>query len=182
MVIKCSLFVATILDGFIARKCGALDWLPGSDGVTESENHGYTDFFASIDSLVKGRNTCDLMHTFGEWLYPGKKVLVLSSRFPKIPIRLAEEAKGTSMPPMEVVRQLEASGSAHAYVDGGKTIQSFLQAGLIQDVMITRVPVLIGEGIPLFGSSGRDIRLRHLSTGVLENGLVQSKYQVENAA
>ncbi|OIR09819.1 dihydrofolate reductase [mine drainage metagenome] len=129
-----------------------------------------------------GRNTYDLVSIFDEWPYLGKKVMVLSSRFPKFSVQLAEEVEGTSASPVEVVRQLESAGSAHVYVDGGKTIQSFLQADLIQEVTITRVPVLIGEGIPLFGELAHDIRLRHLSTTIFENGLEQSKYRVENAA
>lgn len=181
MAIRCSVFIATSLDGFIARKNGDLDWLPGSDGAG-GEDHGYEEFFASIDTLVMGRNTYELVLTFGDWPYRGKKVVVLSSRFPGIPARLAEGIEGTSASPAELVRQLEASGSAHVYVDGGKTVQSFLQADLIQDMTITRVPVLIGDGIPLFGALDRDIRLRHESTRSFESGLVQSRYKVVNVA
>jgi len=182
MAIKCSVFIATSLDGFIARKNGDLDWLPGSDGAAGSEDHGYQEFFASIDTLVMGRKTYELVLTFGEWPYRGKRVVVLSSRYPKIPTRFAEEVEGISASPAELVRQLEASGSVHVYVDGGKTIQSFLQAGLMDDVTITRVPVLLGEGIPLFGALAQDIKLQHESTRSFESGLVQSRYKVVNVA
>jgi dihydrofolate reductase len=178
MAIRCSVFIATSLDGFIARKNGGLDWLPGSDGDTGGEDHGYEEFFSSIDTLVMGRNTYELALTFGEWPYHGKRVVVLSSRYPQIPTRLAEEVEGTSASPTEIVRRLESSGSAHVYVDGGKTIQSFLQAGLIQDMTITRVPVLLGEGIPLFGPLDGDIKLQHESTRSFESGLVQSRYRM----
>jgi dihydrofolate reductase len=81
-------------------------------------------------------------------------------------------------PPAEIVSQLAASGAHHLYVDGGITIQEFLRAGLIQRLIITRVPVLIGDGVPLFGSLQHDIRLRHVATRHYPSGLVQSEYHV----
>ena len=182
LTIKCSVFIATSLDGFIARKNGDLDWLPGSDGETGSEDYGFKEFFMSIDTLVMGRNTYELALTFKEWPYRGKDVVVLSSGFPKIPKNLAEGVEGTSSSPKELIPRLASSGSAHVYVDGGQTIQSFLQANLIQEMTITRIPVLIGEGISLFGSLAHDINLQHLSTRAFESGFVQSKYKVTNAA
>ena len=180
--IKCSIFIATSLDGFIARKNGDLDWLPGSDGETGGEDYGFNEFFMSIDTIVMGRNTYELALTFKEWPYRGKNVIVLSSGFPKIPKHLVEGAEGTSSSPKELIHRLASSGSAHVYVDGGKTIQSFLQANLIQEMTITRIPVLIGEGISLFGPLVHDIKLQHISTRTFNNGFVQSKYKVTNAA
>tara|TARA_B100001939_G_scaffold342892_1_gene354675 strand:- start:9242 stop:9811 length:570 start_codon:yes stop_codon:yes gene_type:complete len=180
--VTCSVFIATSLDGFIARRNGDLDWLPGSDGETEGENYGFNEFFASIDTLVMGRKTYELALTFKEWPYRGKNVIVLSSGFPKEPKSLSEGVKGTSSSLTELIQILALSGSEHVYVDGGKTIQGFLQAGLIRDMTITRIPVLIGEGIPLFGPSAHDIKLQHVSTRSYENGFVQSKYKVANAA
>ncbi len=80
--------------------------------------------------------------------------------------------------PAGIVAKLTASGVQHVYVDGGVTIQGFLRAGLVQRLVITRVPVLIGEGIPLFGSLPRDVRLRHLETQHYSSGLVKSEYEV----
>jgi dihydrofolate reductase len=180
-VTKCSVFIATSLDGFIARKNGDLDWLPGSDGEAGGEDYGFNEFFASIDTLVIGRKTYELALTFKEWPYRGKKVVVLSSGFSKSPKSLREEVTGTSLSPKELIQHLLSSGSDHAYVDGGKTIQSFLQANLIQEMTITRIPILIGEGISLFGPLGHDIKLRHLSTRAYESGFVQSRYTVTNA-
>lgn len=181
MAIKCSVFIATSLDGFIARNNGDLDWLPDGGGETEGDDHGYSDFFAAIDTLVMGRNTYEKVLTFGDWPFR-KKVVVLSSRYPKHPMRIADGVEGTSASPAELVRQLEAAGSAHVYVDGGKTIQSFLRDSLISEMTITRVPVLLGEGIPLFGPLAQDIRLRHEATKSFENGLVQSRYTVHDSA
>jgi dihydrofolate reductase len=182
VTIKCSVFIATTLDGFIARKNGGLDWLPGSDGTTGSEDYGFNDFFQSIDTLVMGRNTYELALTFKEWPYRGKKVIVLSKGFPKTRKSLVYGAEGTSSLPGELVRQLAATGSKQVYVDGGKTVQSFLQAGLIHEMTITRVPILIGAGIPLFGYMDHDIRFEHITTQSFENSMVQSKYRVINPA
>lgn len=182
MPVKCSVFIATSLDGFIARKNGDLDWLPGSDGEAGGEDYGFSEFFASIDTLVMGRKTYELALTFKEWPYRGKNVIVLSSGFPEEPKSLNEGVKGTSSSPADLIQRLASSGSEHVYIDGGKTIQSYLQAGLVHDITITRIPVLIGEGISLFGSLAHDIQLQHISTRAYESGFVQSKYRVANAA
>jgi len=177
--ITCSVFIATSLDGFIARKNGGLDWLPGSDGMAGGEDYGYHEFFGSIDTLVIGRKTYETVSSFKAWPYHGKKVVILSSGYPKSKMFLAEGVEGVSSSPRELVRQLEVEGSRQVYVDGGKTIQGFLQAGLIQEMTITRIPVLIGDGIPLFGPLAHDLKLRHVSTRSFANGFVQSKYELE---
>jgi dihydrofolate reductase len=168
-----SVFVGTSLDGFIARANGDLDWLPAGGG----EPHGYDEFVASVDAIVIGRNTFEKVLTFGAWPYGEKRVVVLSHH----PLDLSaaggvvEQMAGS---PADVVSQLAAKGARHLYVDGGITIQEFLRAGLVQRLVITRVPVLIGEGIPLFGPLARDIRLRHVATRHFPSGLVQSEYDV----
>ena len=169
-----SVFVGTSLDGFIARRNGELDFLPPGGG----EPHGYDEFIASVDAIVIGRKTFEKVLTFGEWPYGRKRVVVLSSR----PVDLAAAAGGVveqmAGPPAEIVSRLAASAAHHLYVDGGETIQRFLRAGLVQRLIITRVPVLIGDGIPLFGALPRDIRLRHIATRHYPSGLVQSEYHV----
>ncbi|MGB9408517.1 MAG: dihydrofolate reductase family protein [Terracidiphilus sp.] len=169
-----SVFIGTSVDGFIARTNGELDWLPEGGG----EPHGYNEFFASVDVIVIGRKTFETVLTFGAWPYGGKRVVVLSSR----PVDLSAVVGGTAEqmagPPAEIVAQLAASGAHHLYIDGGITIQRFLCAGLIQRLIITRVPVLIGEGIPLFGALPSDIRLQHIATRYYPSGLVQSEYQI----
>ncbi len=115
------------------------------------------------------------------WPYGKKRVGVLSSH----PIDLSSGVGGAgeqmSGPPREIVSKLAASGAQHLYIDGGITIQRFLREGLIQRLIITRVPVLIGEGIPLFGSLPHDIRLRHINTKQYPSGLVSSEYEIANA-
>jgi dihydrofolate reductase len=169
-----SVFIGTSLDGFIARRNGAFDFLPPGGG----EPHGYDEFIASVDAIVIGRKTFETVLTLEPWPYGKKRVVVLSSR----PVDLSavrggvvEQMAGT---PAQIVSQLAASGAHHLYVDGGITIQGFLRAGLIQRLIITRVPVLIGEGIPLFGTLPRDIALRHVATRQYPSGLVSSEYRV----
>jgi dihydrofolate reductase len=171
--VKVSVFVGTSLDGFIARLNDDLDFLPEDGG----EPHGFTEFFASVDALVIGRKTFEKVLTFGSWPYGDKRVVVLSSR-PVDLSKVAGELEQMSGPPEQIVSQLAAKGVQHVYLDGGVTIQRFLRAGLIQRLIITRVPVLIGEGIPLFGSLPHDIRLRHIATRSYTSGLVQSEYDV----
>jgi dihydrofolate reductase len=170
---KASVFVGTSLDGFIARKNGDFDFLPPGGG----EPHGYDEFIATVDAIVMGRNTFDTVLTMSPWPYAKKRVVVLSSR----PIdfsRVDGKVEQMSGAPAEIVAQLEASGAHHLYIDGGITVQRFLRAGLIQRLIITRVPVLIGEGIPLFGALPHDIHLRHIATRQYPSGLVSSEYQV----
>jgi len=172
-VVKASVFVGTSLDGFIARADDALDFLPAGGG----EPHGYDEFFASVDAMVVGRKTFETVLGMEQWPYAGKRVAVLSSH--QIDLSAArgvvEQMAG---PPADILSQLAASGTGHVYVDGGITIQGFLRAGFIQRLVITRVPVLIGDGIPLFGALPRDIRLRHVATRHYPSGLVQSEYHL----
>ncbi len=169
-----SVFVGTSVDGFIARPNGDLDFLPAGGG----EPHGYNEFMASVDALVIGRKTFETVQGFAAWPYGNKRVVVLSSG----PVDLSavrggvvEQMAGT---PAEIVSKLAASGAHHLYVDGGVTIQGFLRAGLVQRLIITRVPVLIGDGIPLFGTLPRDLRLNHVETQHYPSGLVKSEYRI----
>jgi dihydrofolate reductase len=170
---KASVFIATSLDGFIARANGGLDWLPAAGG----EPHGYDEFMAGVDALVIGRKTFETVLAFDTWPYGRKPVFVLSTRaLAAAPLGAAVESM--SGPPAHIVSQLEARGIRHVYLDGGITIQRFLQAGLIQRLIITRVPVLLGTGIPLFGPVPHDIILKHVGTRQYASGLVQSEYLI----
>jgi dihydrofolate reductase len=170
--VKATVFVGASLDGFIARPNGDLDWLPHG-----AEDHGYDAFIATVDALAMGRNTYDKVLTFGTWPYGKKPVFVLSSRplSPAPPGAVVEQMAGD---PADIVSRLSSRGIGHLYVDGGITIQRFLQAGLIQRIVVTWVPVLIGTGIRLFGPTRCDIPLRHVGTRQFASGLVQSEYEV----
>jgi dihydrofolate reductase len=168
-----SVFVGASVDGFIARRDGTFDFLDEGGG----EPHGFEEFLASVDAIVMGRNTYEVVLPFPEWPYGDKRVVVLSSRPLELPAgrgRL-EQMSGS---PAEIVARLAATGAHHLYVDGGITIQQFLRAGLVDRLIVSRVPVLIGDGIPLFGSVPSDVKLRHVATRAFAGGLVQSEYEV----
>ena len=169
---KASVFVGTSLDGFIARPDGALDFLDAGG----SEAHGYEEFIATVDAHVIGRNTYETVLAFPGWPYGKKPVFVLSTR-PLAPAPPGAVVERMSGDPADIAAQLSARGVRHAYVDGGITIQRFLDAGQIQRLVVTRVPILIGSGIPLFGPVRRDIAVRHVATRQYKGG-VQSEYDV----
>ncbi len=174
---KVSVYIATSVDGFIARPDGSLDWLPGMGGPG-GEDYGYGAFFTSVDALAMGRETFEKVLSFDPWPYGDKRVVVLTHRPLEVPARLSATVEAMAGTPREVVERLAARGLRHLYLDGGKTIQGFLAAGLVQQLILTRVPVLIGEGRPLFGPLPHDLPLRHLETRAYPNGLVQSRYEV----
>jgi dihydrofolate reductase len=170
---RASVFCGVSVDGFLARLDDALDFLPEG-----GEDHGYKEFFDSVDALLIGRRTYEVVLGFGGWAYGEKQVFVLSTKdlAPAPPNARLERLSGE---PAEVMAQLEARGIQHVYVDGGVTIQRFLAAGLIDRLIVTRVPVLVGTGLPLFGpTGGRDILLKHVATRSYQSGLVQSEYEV----
>jgi dihydrofolate reductase len=176
---ECAVFDGVSLDGFIARPNGDLDWLMG-EGGGDSAEYGYNEFIAGIDAIVMGRKSFEKVLTFDKWYYGNKRVIVLSHRPLDLSVAqtrggLVEQMAG---PPDEIAAKLAASGAMRLYVDGGITIQDFLRAGLIHRLIISRLPVLIGEGIPLFGSLLHDIRLHHIATRTFSGGMVQSEYHV----
>lgn len=175
-------FIATSLDGFIARPDGGLDWLLPFSG--QGEDHGYDAFLDRMDGIVMGRATFETVRGFGStWPY-AKPVVVLSRTLG--PQDLPEELRGrvevAAGPPRALFGDLSARGWRRAYVDGGAVIRSCLAEGLVQEIVLSRVPVLIGTGLPLFGGTGPDLRLRHESTRAFPSGLVQSRYLRDAAA
>ena len=172
---KASVFVGASVDGFIARTDGGLDWLPESP-----EPHGYDEFIASVDTIVIGRKTFETVLSFDGWFYGTKRIVVLSSQPVDLSVAIARGGVVEQMggEPSDIVAKLNASGAQHLYVDGGITVQRFLRARLIDRLVITRIPVLLGDGIPLFGSLPADVRLRHIATRSYPSGLVQSEYEL----
>ena len=171
---KASVFIATSLDGFIARQNDSLDWLPAGGG----EEHGYNEFIATVDAIVMGRRTFETVLTFDSWPYGAKQVIVLTTRPAEVVAPGDAVCEAMSGTPEEIVTRLAERGMTHLYIDGGVTIQRFLEAGLIQRMIITRVPVILGGGIPLFGPVSRDVRLDHVGTRSYTSGLVQSEYRI----
>jgi len=183
MPLTCSVFIATSSDGFIARTDDNIDWLEDpAYTMSATEDFGYAEFIGSIDTLVMGRRSFEKVLTFAKWPYDKLPVVVLSSRTIHIPAKLQTQVRSVHLKPHELVAQMEAEGRQHLYIDGGETIRRFLRASLIEDMTITRLPVLLGEGIPLFGAIDRDIRLSHEWTRTFGNGFVQTKYRIVTEA
>jgi dihydrofolate reductase len=171
---RASVYVGVSVDGFLARRDGSFDFL-----TAEGEPPpGYEEFMASVDTLVMGRGTFEVVRKMKPWPYGDKPVVVLSGGKLDFSDVKAVPIKQMSGTPAEVVSNLEARGAKHLYIDGGITVQRFLEAGLIQRITITRIPVLIGEGIPLFGPLPHDVKLKHVKTAEYPGGAVRSEYEV----
>lgn len=177
-VLKISAFIATSLDGFIARPDGSIDWLTNPDYEIPEQDFGYQLFMNSVDVLVMGRNTYEKVLTFDEWPYGDKPVVVLCHEPPTQPNEQGVKVEFLSGSPAEVVSQLSNCGFRHVYLDGGQTIQGFLRDKLVDELTITRIPILLGQGLPLFGELDHDIRLEQVQTTAYPNGFVQSVYKL----
>ncbi len=171
-------FIATSLDGFIADKNGNIDWLHENPSPSGNDG-GYSDFIQTVDALIMGRGTYETVLGFDcEWPY-SKKVFVLSNSLKEVDPSLKGKAEVITGNLRQIVKDLNDQGYRNLYIDGGKTIQSFLREGLIDELIITQVPILLGNGIPLFGELSDRVRLKHLDTKAFDNGLVQSHYTVK---
>ena len=177
MALSISVYIATSLDGFIARLDGSLDWLPGADGTSAetTEDYGYQAFMDSVDALAMGRKTFDMVQSFGQWPYGDKPVFVLTNH--PLTGKIPPKVETLAGEPAALVKIWEARGLAHLYLDGGLSIQSFLRAHLVDQLILTCIPILIGQGRPLFGPLEKDLPLKHLSTQSFPSGFVQSHYR-----
>src|SRR4030095_3925040 len=170
---KTSVYIGTSLDGFIARTDGNIDWL--TQYANDDAIHAYEEFMTRIDAIVIGRGTFEKILTFSSWPYE-KKAFVLSTSLKQLPDILKDKATLLSMKPKELLSYLSGMGLSSVYVDGGKVIQGFLKEDVIDDLIISKVPVLIGNGIPLFGFLSADLKFKHVRTETQSNGLVRSYY------
>ena len=173
---KTSVYIGTSLDGFIARMDGNIDWL--TQYANDDAIHAYEEFINGIDAIVIGRGTFEKILTFPSWPYE-KKAFVLSTSLKQLPGTLKDKATLLSMKPKELLSYLAGMDFSSIYVDGGKVIQYFLKEDLIDDLIISRVPVLIGNGIPSFGFLNSDLKFKHMRTEIQSNGLVRSYYKRE---
>lgn len=175
-----SVFIATSLDGFIARPDGRIDWLPAPEPGSD-EDYGYHAFIDTVDVLVMGRHTYETTLGFDAWPYADTPVVVLSHRSIVPPDAATGSVERMEGSPPAIVQRLASRGAEHLYIDGGRTIQGFLADGLIDRLIVTTVPVLLGEGVPLFGPLPHDVPLRLIESRSFANGLVQNEYLVQNA-
>lgn len=168
-------YIAVSLDGFIATKDGGLDWLHEIPNPEQSD-YGYAAFMSTIDAIVMGRNTFEKVLTFGAWPYD-KPVFILSNNLKDLPESLTGKAQIIKGAIKEVLAGLRKQGYANLYIDGGATIQNFLKEDFIDELIITRIPILLGDGIPLFGKLERSLKFIHDKTEIYGNHLVKSHYR-----
>jgi len=183
---KCSVYIATSVDGFIAKKDGSVDWLhtagnPEAD-MGEHADMGMTEYMASVDCLIMGRKCMEMISSMNltseQWPYGETRVIVLSNTLKYAPYNIKDKVEMYSGDLIALLSQLENEGHKHAYIDGGATIQAFINLQLINEMTITRTPVLLGEGIPLFGKTAKDIKLEQAQAIAFANDFVQEKYIV----
>lgn len=167
-------YVGTSLDGFIARKDGGIDWLGEPTG---DDDFGWAEFMAGIDHIVMGRNTFEMVVGFGVWPYEGIPLTVLTTTLTDVPQSHRGKATVSAESPTALMARLGAAGARRVYVDGGQTVKSFMRAGLIDELQLTTIPVLIGEGIPLFGPLDADIHWEFESAETYPGGLVKRRYR-----
>lgn len=178
-----SVYMATTVDGKIADVSGSVAFLDEYQSTTAGSDMGFGDFLASVDVVIMGRKSFEKVLSFGPdmWAYGITPVVVWSRKGVDVPDYLKETVSCSSLSPMELFHQFEKEGRRHAYIDGGFTVQCFLKEGLVDNLVLTQVPMLLGEGISLFNDSlGRQVKLAHLNTKVYPNGLVQNSYRVVN--
>lgn len=181
MKISCHAFIATSLDGFIASVDGSIDWLEQANvRIPTGEDCGYQSFFKRMDCLILGRKTFETVMKFPQWPYGDKRVIVMSRS--GISSAASASAIGTvefsdhSLRPL--LTRLETQGAKNVYVDGGALIRSFLDEGLLTEITITRIPILIGNGISLFGETSKDVHLKLIESRHWNFGFVQDRYQI----
>jgi dihydrofolate reductase len=174
-----AVFIATSLDGFIAREDGRIDWLlQANEAVPPGEDCGYAAFMATVDAIVMGRATFEQVLAFADWPYGTTPLMVWSRRLQALPAGLPPTVSLHAGSATELAAHAAQHGHGRLYVDGGRTIQAFLAAHLIDEPTITVIPILLGRGRPLFGGMGPDVHLTHLSTQAWPFGFVQNRYAV----
>jgi dihydrofolate reductase len=180
-MVKVSVFIGTSLDGYISRSDGGIDWLEKAHKkVTSGEDFGFNSFLNSMDLLVMGRKTFEQVLTFEDWPYKNTKIIVMSSKQIEIPGHLRGKVTVTKESPTQLMERLSNETVKHVYVDGGTVIRGFLASSLVNEITVTIVPILIGDGKSFSGMLPVDISLQHLKTTVFESGFVQIQYGVIN--
>ena len=183
---KCSVYIATSADGYIATPKGDVDWLHTAANskadMSENPDMGFKDFIGSVDCMIMGRKSMEIISSFNlapeQWPYGSTKIYVLSSSIKEPPENLNGKVEIYSGEVTGLINQLENKGFKHAYVDGGATITSFINLQLINEMIITKAPVILGEGIPLFGKINKKIKLVNSEAVAFPNDFIQVKYGV----
>ena len=182
---KCSVYIATSADGYIATGDGGVDWLHTAGNLKAgmgSEDMGFKTFMDSVDCMIMGRKTMEMISNMNltpeQWVYGDMRIVVLSNTVKEPPENLRGKIEMYSGDIKELMRKLESNGYKHAYIDGGSTITSFINLKLIDELIITKTPVLLGEGIPLFGKIKQRVKLENAEATAYQNEFIQIKYSV----
>lgn len=172
---RMSVYIATSIDGYIAKKDDGLDWLETFSPPLDNpnEDYGFKKFLNQVDALVMGKNTYTIASSANVWPYQGKRVIVLSSSLPTV----CDKAEIYCGDIQNLTKKLYSEGIKHIYVDGGKTISQFLNAGLIDELIISIIPIILGSGIPLFNHILNESWCHLASSQAFSNGLVQLRYE-----
>ena len=183
---KCSVYIATSADGYIATLDGGVDWLQTAGNMEAdmgSEDLGYQFFMESVDCMIMGRKCMEMISSMNlapeQWPYGDAHIVVLSNSIKESPENLRGKVEMYSGDIRDLINELEQKGLEHAYIDGGSTITAFLNLQLINEMTITQVPVLLGEGVPLFGKIDSVINLENAEASAYPNGYIQIKYDVK---
>lgn len=172
---KNSVFIAKSLDGYIADKNGGIEWLETVPNPN-NEDLGFVELMKKVDAIVMGRTTFEVVLNFDiDWPYE-KHVFVLSNSIKEIPNHLSKKVTLLNGELTDILSIIHQKGYHKLYIDGGRTIQSFLKEDLIDELTITTIPILLGGGFPLFGELSKPLKFQHFSSKVFLNELVQDCY------
>lgn len=171
-----SVFIATSLDGYIADKDGGIDWLHSIPNPNQIDM-GYNEFMSTIDALVMGRTTFETVCSFDmEWPY-SQPVFVLSNSLKEIPTDYQDKVFLVKGSLSNVLEQIHGKGYHQLYIDGGMTIQNFLKEGLIDEMIITTIPILLGGGYPLFSDLDTPQNFELVHSKIYLSNVVQNYYK-----
>ena len=169
-------YIATSIDGFITDRNGGLDWLNMVPNP-ENDDLGWVDFMNRVDALVMGRLTFETVCSFDcDWPYI-KPVFVLSNSLTAVPDGYEDKVELVNGSLDEVVAEINQKGYKNLYIDGGKTIQSFLKKDLIDELIVTTIPILLGGGSPLFSNLPKEQKYEFVKTETLLGQLVKHYYK-----
>ena len=189
---KCSIFIAPSVDGYIATEDGGVHWLEtvgktvsekdASSDLMEYFTNTFSNYIKSVDCMVIGRKLMEVLSSFNltpeQWPYGDTEIIVLSTTIKEPPANLKNRVQMYSGTIPELITKLEKEGHKHAYVDGGTTITAFLNFQLIDEMTLTLAPVLLGSGVPLFGKLFKQIKLEDAQATAFPNNFIEIKYKV----
>ncbi|MEH6593769.1 MAG: dihydrofolate reductase family protein [Halioglobus sp.] len=184
---KCSVYIATSVDGYIATQDGSVEWLENAGNPESGDREpvgdaGFSAYIASVDCMIMGRKCMEKIASFEltpeQWPYGDMPIFVLSNTVKSPPESLGNRVRMYSGDLSALTDQLASDGYNHAYIDGGATITSFIKHGLLDEICVTQIPVLLGGGLPLFGDIERQIKLENAEATVFSNDFIQWKYRI----